>query len=356
MSSVYYSMYSASLTVMCIGVLMLIICQSFADKYGKHKIHDNVAKILLYGVYMSALICGLFGFSLHASKSHPLWCETYGIPPCFGVLGATKAFLYGFFLRRARKANVVSIKMWSVWFDIIGPIYIFIYWLVYVILASIFLRGKANNNNNENDIISWCLFNSWRWWFVIFANVIDLINCIVTLLLFAYPLLQSINRLKRNDTVNKVLLIKFINALKWNVFLSFIATVSSIVTLISVPIVKQFIWFFCVGDPFINSICVFMMMASNRKFFKNKCKPWKWCHENHNLSQSNVKNTNDLASHIETTLYNMDEIVSDIVHSTEVNKNKSIEKQLSSSYTDLKKITPLAEAILTLQKSKSRSY
>jgi hypothetical protein len=280
-------MYSVFLAACCASEVILIISQLLADRYGKHKIQDNVARILLYGVYISALMCSSFGFSLHESKHHPLWCEFYGVPPCFGVLGSTKAFLYGFFLRRARKAHANNIQTTKIWFDVIGPAYIFIYWVIYVVLTSIFFTGKPVNATSENEVISWCLFNNWKWWFVILANTVDLLNCIVTLFLFLYPLLKSVNRLKTNDNSNNTLLLKFIDAMRWNVCLSFVATISSIVTLVSIPFVKEYIWLFCAGDPCVNSICVFFMMATNRTFLKDRlCKTCQTC-QNSDESEKN---------------------------------------------------------------------
>eukprot|EP01083_Nonionella_stella_P003819 10973_1 len=274
MLSIQFVIYTFVLSIFPLGVFTLLICQILADKYGKHKINDNVQKVLLYSVYISALICSCFGYSLHISKDHPRWCQIFGLPPCFAVLGATKAFLYGFFLRRARKANAYNIngnRCAVFLFDYIGPIYIFIYWLCYVAFAALYFSGKVTDKE-EHQIISYCLFESWRWWFVIFSNTVDVFNCVVTLILFILPLLHSLKRLRiNNDNVNHTLSHKFIRTLRWNVALSFIATISSVSLLVCIPVVKEYIWLFCGGDPFINSLCVFMMMASNRTFIKYYC-------------------------------------------------------------------------------------
>eukprot|EP01083_Nonionella_stella_P003820 10974_1 len=274
MLSIHFLIYTAVMSTFPLGVLTLLVCQILADKYGKHKIIDKVQRFLLYSVYISALLCSCFGYSLHVSKNNPRWCETFGIPPCFALLGGSKAFLYAFFLRRARKANVYNIngKGCALYlFDYIGPIYIVIYWLCYVTFAAILFTGQVTEKQDE-EIISYCLFESWRWWFVIFSNTVDVFNCFATLALFLLPLLQSIRRLRiNNDNVNQRLSHKFIRTMRWNVVLSFIATMSSVSALVSIPVVKEYIWLFCSGDPFINAVCVYMMMAPNRAFVKHHC-------------------------------------------------------------------------------------
>eukprot|EP01084_Bolivina_argentea_P104170 186553_1 len=188
-----YSIYSGLLIFFPIGVIIVLICQLLAYKYGKHKIKDNVSKILLYGTYISAFACTILGYTLHNSKNNPLWCDVYGLPPCFVVYGGTKAFVLGFFLRRARKSNAANThKLKQLLFDRIGPIYIFMYWVIYATLGAIFFTGtpiKYNENHSNNDIISYCKFDTWSWWFIVFSNTVDLFNCIATVLLFLYPLI-----------------------------------------------------------------------------------------------------------------------------------------------------------------------
>eukprot|EP01083_Nonionella_stella_P211639 765008_1 len=110
----------------------------------------------------------------------------------------------------------------------------------------------------------------YKLWFIILGSVVEMINCFVSLALFLYPLIKSISRLRKNDNVNNKLLLKFINLLKWNVILSFVACITSLLTLSLMPVIEGYIWILCTGDPFINSLCVFAMMASNRKFISRQ--------------------------------------------------------------------------------------
>eukprot|EP00483_Globobulimina_turgida_P009732 UN09751 len=57
--------------------------------------------------------------------------------------------------------------------------------------------------------------------------------------------------------------------MKWNVVLSFLATMSSALNLFMVPYAGHLIWCFCLGDPFVNASCCFFMRATNRQFCWN---------------------------------------------------------------------------------------
>eukprot|EP01083_Nonionella_stella_P166354 555995_1 len=125
------------------------------------------------------------------------------VPPCFVLIGASKSFLYGFFLRRARKANAYNINGKGCAFyliDYIRPIYIVIYWLIFVIFAAILFSGKITDEEDE-EIISYCLIElqSPRLWFVIFSNIgafVEVFNTFASVALFVFPLFQSIKRLR----------------------------------------------------------------------------------------------------------------------------------------------------------------
>ena len=67
-------------------------------------------------------------------------------------------------------------------------------------------------------------------------------NSVVLLTLFLVPLIKSVKRLKVNDSVNisERLMNKFLNAMKWNVLLSFITAFSSIMALVSVKNIYKF--------------------------------------------------------------------------------------------------------------------
>eukprot|EP01084_Bolivina_argentea_P141123 248026_1 len=318
MWSTQYSIYTAFLTIICIGVITVITCQLLADKHGKQKrSNDSRAKILLYGIYFSALGCSILGYTLHQSKHIPLFCKYYGFAPCFAMYASAKSCLFGFFLRRASKSNITNKSKWKrFFFQRIGPIYIFIYFTIYVSISAVIFRGTPTTKD-ENNIISYCLFDTWQWWFVIVANIVDLFNCIASLLLFLLPLIKSVKRLKTTtDNVNNILLYKFVRAMKWNVALSFIAALSSLMALLSIPLVQEYIWLFCTGDPLINSLCAFFMISTNRKFVKNKCRKSNGNDNEFGSTRNATQTTMEIATSTVITTdqrsgaYNMDQIVS----------------------------------------------
>eukprot|EP01083_Nonionella_stella_P288896 983070_1 len=237
-----FYIYSAILVLLPSGCLALIILQILADKYGTSKIKDKSTRILLYAIYAAGLGCGCIGYSLHISVGNPLWCTLYGFPPCFVFLGGSKSLLLAFFLRRARIASGLHNQCKKVLFKYIGPVYCVCYLIIYAIGAAMVFTGKIT----EGDSISFCVFARWELWFIRIAAAVDLINTILSLLLFILPLLSTLETLKRhimdeNDALYRKTL-KFASVMKWNVALTAVATTSSVVTLLLIPYVGNFTW------------------------------------------------------------------------------------------------------------------
>ena len=96
----------------------------------------------LYGLFILGAICGIECFICHASMILPKWICIYGFPACVIYYAATKAFLYGFFLERAKCVRkYVKFKYSDLMYDRLLPVYIGLYFLIYLILAPTFFRG-----------------------------------------------------------------------------------------------------------------------------------------------------------------------------------------------------------------------
>eukprot|EP01084_Bolivina_argentea_P039143 72360_1 len=266
--SASFYIYSSLLPLFPLGCFLYFILQIIIAKYSIYKFNDKATLILLLLVYLSGVFCGIAGYSMHIIPSDSIWCETYGMGVCFAFLGGTKSFLYGYFLRRAKTTVIPKAKdmtkLSTICFNIVIPIYIIIYYLIYCSITSLFFKGTYYNLNFDQYEISFCAFKSWKGWFVIVASCIDLFNSFVAITAFVYPLFKLMKLEDNKD-------IKILNTMKWNAVLSFVATLSSALTLFMIPVAEHYIWLFCLGDPFINASCCFFMMAANRDFCSCSC-------------------------------------------------------------------------------------
>ena len=98
-----------------------------------------------YFVFMDYCVRGGLAvqcFICHASIILPEWICIYGFPACVIYYAATKSFLYGFFLERAKCVRFyVRFKFADLMYDKLLPGYIGLYFLIYFILAPTFFRG-----------------------------------------------------------------------------------------------------------------------------------------------------------------------------------------------------------------------
>eukprot|EP01083_Nonionella_stella_P085568 237322_1 len=270
--------YTAVLFSFPLGCFFLIILQIISDSYfnnGSTSAVDNddrksqrSSRKLLYIIYSTGMACGLVGFSLHASTM-PQWCEKYGFLPCFCFLGLSKAILYIFFLRRAESAQGITInRCKTIVFRYVAPAYLFAYWIIYMILTSVVFAGKL-----VDDQLSNCVFAKGAWWFSILAACIDMFNAIGSLALFIHPLVMAMKQagLTRKDQKEYLKYLGFVTVMKWNICLTAIAAVSSMVAIICFYTTQEYAWFFCLGDPFINGLCTFLMVGPNRRMISIVC-------------------------------------------------------------------------------------
>eukprot|EP01083_Nonionella_stella_P050890 135224_1 len=270
-----FQAYTTVLALFPSGCFLLIILQLIShalfskhdDEETKSKSRKKSAKSLLYMVYGTATACGIIGFSLHAAESEK-WCEKYGLIPCFCFLGLSKAILYIFFLQRAESAHGLSITPFKRnFFRYYAPAYLFVYWLIYCILTTVVFAGRL-----VDDGITNCVFARGAWWFSILGACIDAFNAIGSLALFIHPLLQAIRLASvthaQHNRQEYLKHLGFISLMKWNIVLTTIAAISSMAALLCFYQLQEYAWFFCLGDPFVNSVCAFMMLSPNRKFMK----------------------------------------------------------------------------------------
>eukprot|EP01084_Bolivina_argentea_P102625 183838_1 len=261
--------FSITLPLGLVGCLIVITLQLISDKYSSSKTSDNYTKILLYCIYSTALLCGIFGYSLHLSTDVS-WCKIYGMPPCFILLGACKSFLYLFFIHRAKLSQGITISnTLHIVLKYIAPAYILIYYILYCTLAPTVFSGKIVANTNH--AISNCVFDTWQLWFIIFACSVDMFNTISSLCLFIHPLLTVIHQINSTKDIENNAHVdnnNFMTVMKWNITLSVVANISSVTTLIMIPFANHYIWAFCLADPMLNAICVFCMIAPNRKLIQ----------------------------------------------------------------------------------------
>lgn len=180
-----------------------------------------------------------------------------------------------------------SSKLKQMIFNFIVPCYLFVYYLIYCIFTALYFKGQYFDLSEASEAAtySFCAFKSWEMRFVIAASSVDLFNSIVATLAFAIPLCKTLKMANVSDR-------EITHAMKWDVILTFIATISSVITLCMLnPKTGGWIWCFCSVDPFINSSCCFFMMRINREY-AGKC----YC-----LQQKVEQNTEMTSGNIEYT-------------------------------------------------------
>ena len=195
------------------------------------------------------------------------------MPFCFAFYGGSKALVYYFFVRRAKAAVIGVFGLYTqchkMLFEYVAPILLLVYWFVYCSVTS-FLFSGGRTMVDEKGILSFCVLDEYQLWFIILAGVVDLVMCIGSLSLFIPPLLKSINQfneiMARNEEkyANCAESTELVKLMKWNVCLTAIASVSSVVTITTLPLTHDYIWIFCLADPLINALCIFLMIGPNR--------------------------------------------------------------------------------------------
>eukprot|EP01084_Bolivina_argentea_P096580 173634_1 len=66
--------------------------------------------------------------------------------------------------------------------------------------------------------------------------------------------------------------LSYVSMMKWNIALTSVAAASSVISLFCFYIVQEYVWFFCLGDPFINATCTFLMVGPNRRLMNHICR------------------------------------------------------------------------------------
>eukprot|EP01083_Nonionella_stella_P005355 15465_1 len=273
-----FAVYSVVLAIFPLAMVILVLLQRAADRYQSKTSQidrDRTTTGLVYAIYLSGLFCCLVGFALHVAPSK-VWCENIGLIPCFALLGLSKSVLYLFFLRRAKfAAGIIDNTCFKLFFDVIAPVYLFVYWMIYCVLTAVVFSGIYSQRASVSNC---SISGSWAQGFSIMAGFIEVFNSAVSVAIFTYPLISTMYQVRllgsnpqcmsKSDLKTKL---QFVGLMKWNVFLTLIATLSSVTNLFMLLVAGQMIWLFCLADPFINGLCVFLMIAPNRDYVKTMC-------------------------------------------------------------------------------------
>eukprot|EP01083_Nonionella_stella_P005406 15613_1 len=264
----FFTTYTRILAFSPCGCAAIIGLQIASDRAAKNDVHKTkYTQILLYCVYIAAAICASVGFSLHTNSNNAIWCEVWGVPTCLGMYGTEKAIIYLFFFNRAKLANgMITNKYLRHFFAYISKVYVFLYWMVYVALANVFFSFKMT----EDSAYSHCVFDETSLWFLITAACVDMLNCVLSVSLFLYPLIKASIEIKLTnaDHASYMEQLGFISIMKWNVSLSAVTVLTSVATILSIHFAHHFMWAFCLFDPLFNSICIFCMHGTNRRFIR----------------------------------------------------------------------------------------
>lgn len=138
-----------------------------------------------------------------------------------------------------------------------------------------------------NETVTSCIMEAYSVWILYIGGIVDVLNTALFLFLFLYPLLKAykVNKTAFDSNIGKKR--KFLRMMWFNVILSTICTFSSAMYLIILPSVAGYLWFMGQIDMMINGVCVFFMMASNRRYLTMQCNTycqcccyeWCWCYD-----------------------------------------------------------------------------
>eukprot|EP01084_Bolivina_argentea_P271868 462706_1 len=227
----------------------------------------------LYGVYLMGATCAIQCFMCHVSNFFPEWYCLYGMPICVIFYAATKTFLYGFFLERAKCAQSTDFLLPKVVKKYVLPGYILSYFIIYVILCPLSFRGEVIDPSETDSIPTACIFGKFTSWVFDLSAVVDIFNSIFFLFLFAYPLYCAIKQKEHftDSTAHQNLRNELLKTIKYNIVCSSICSISSVSFLFIMSFAKNndigyYLWFGGNIDIMINSICMFLMVGANRKY------------------------------------------------------------------------------------------
>ena len=166
------------------------------------------------------------------------------------------------------------------------------------VLSLIFFRGKPLDLHDGNRHVTSCIFDVWLPWLFQMGGIVDVINCLLFLFLFLYPMYNAYSTsIKSLPSIKKR---AFISAMKYNIVCSVICTITSFCVMFLMPYIPQHIWLAGNIDMMVNSVCVFIMLASNRKYLLIKFCCCISYYKNKNLkSISNEKTKTNMTTSIQ---------------------------------------------------------
>eukprot|EP01084_Bolivina_argentea_P116130 206394_1 len=266
--------------IICItlAVIQYLTFRWYQTEYNINQNKNKRELFCIYGVYIIGTVCTTFCFLCHISNFLSDEFCVYGLAICVILYSATKSFLYGFFLERVRcirKSFLCTIMPYLL--DYILPVYIIIYFAIFVILCPLEFRGRYGDPFSDNSIPTACTFYDFAQWVMIFAATADAFNCVLFLWLFVYPLyimVKTIQSIGPSTSETKNDTSEIIQTLKYNIIFSSICTISSVSLLVfasSAANDNSNGHYIALGggvDIMINAVSTFFMIGANRKYIK----------------------------------------------------------------------------------------
>eukprot|EP01084_Bolivina_argentea_P251176 421163_1 len=277
MSHTSYTVGWYSMTIIiplcCITCLILLFLQILSIKrYQTQSENTSKELFLLFGIFLTGLLCSTDCFMLHLSNLLADWYCIYGIGICTVFYFAEKSFLYGFFLERSRSVQILLDQqiLPNIIMQYIFPLYIAIYFSIFSILALTTYRGRVVSpldiNGKHNHVTS-CIFWQYYHWMWTIGAFCDGITCSLLLFLFIYPLYSSMKSNKPSKSTQSYKRLSKI--MKINTICSAVCMLSSITTMsIMAASSIDYVWVLGNIDMLINSIFAFMIPDMNRQYIQ----------------------------------------------------------------------------------------
>mmetsp|Transcript_38547 Transcript_38547/g.61590 ORF Transcript_38547/g.61590 Transcript_38547/m.61590 type:complete len:330 (-) Transcript_38547:170-1159(-) len=261
-----------------IACIAAMIITALSRAYHKRELTETYGSdlsdrqhLLAYLIYAMSALCAVQCVLCHFSGAYQenaadFFCSVI-VPVCFVLYYAAKAALYGFFLERAKLAQGISNLFPEYLFKYILPIYILLYFVVASTLVLITIRAQRVYSD---PVTKSCVISIAVEGIIEFCGALDVVNCVLLLYLFVKPIRVTFRRRKSGSAPEEDLK-QFRFMTRLNIVCSLICCISTFVVMFLIPIFTDFTWLAGNLDMSINTMAVFFMMGSNRKYLSVKC-------------------------------------------------------------------------------------
>eukprot|EP01084_Bolivina_argentea_P180470 311792_1 len=246
----------------CFIIQLLVMLNKFNSIKSIRRTY--LSSILAHFGYIMFFICALYQHLYSSSCTCSISNKIVSFFYDFG-----KWNMWWFFICRAELTQGMMPIIPITIFRKYGPIMLISTFIFTYLMQVFFMQFECADSD---QIDTYCIWTVSPIWLGLLGTSLELTNVIVFTSLFIIPLwkLNLVGIMNKNDT--GISENQFRTELKWNITLTLIATISSLIFLISIsiPWLLSIWWIFVAIDNVTNSLCCFLMMKPNIKYVVTK--------------------------------------------------------------------------------------